>query len=267
MHFVRCRQPRWPIRLFSARRLTAPSVPRPAKPWSTMGARDNGRAPQREPPQGRPTLLPSSRERTRADSRRTAPVTSSSDDINLFEAWRAGEPEAGSALLRKYVPSLRRFFQTRVALGSEDLVQQTLLACFESAHRFRGESSFKTYLMAIARGQLLMHLRGQGRKAHRLGTLMEDVEDLEPDLRLWEEQGFVSDALRRIPSELRQVLELHYWHELKVDEIALLTHVAPGTVKSRLARGRKMVRLQLERTAVDGVPLRMQRSDSSCSAM
>jgi len=194
----------------------------------------------------------------------------SSEDTELFEAWQAGDAEAGNVLLGRYVEMLRRFFRTRVALGSEDLVQQTLLACSESAHRFRGESSFKTYLMAIAKGQLLMHLRGQGRRAHRIGALQRELEDLEspvPELTLWEEHGFISDALRRIPSELRQVLELHYWHERKIEEIARLTGVAPGTVKSRLARGRKLVRLQLERTARDGVPLRMDRPDSSCSAM
>src|SRR5690606_26233627 len=145
-------------------------------------------------------------------------VSSSSEDTDLFEAWRAGNAEAGGVLLRRYVQALRRFFQTRVTIGSEDLVQQTLLACSESAHRFRGESSFKTYLMAIAKGQLLMHLRGQGRKAGRVGPLsqddLNDVESPEPELALWEEQGFISDALRRIPVELRQVLELHYWHEL-----------------------------------------------------
>lgn len=197
-------------------------------------------------------------------------MTTSSEDTELFEAWRTGDAEAGSLLLGRYVQALRRFFRTRVALSSEDLVQQTLLACSESAHQFRGESSFKTYLMAIAKGQLLMYLRGQGRRAHRLGALERELVDLgspAPELTLWEEHGFVSDALRRIPSELRQVLELHYWHERKVEEIARLTGVAPGTVKSRLARGRKLVRLQLERAARDCVPLRMERSDSSCSVM
>jgi len=216
------------------------------------------------------TLIRGWRERSRALRHVTIHFP---EDADLLAAWRAGDPEAGSLLLSRYVDPLRRFFQSRVTRGSEDLVQQTLLACFEAAHRFRGESSFKAYLMAIARGQWLMYLRGHCRKDSHIGTLEDldlgdlDLEEADATFMLWEEQGFVTDALRRIPPELREVLELHYWRDLKVHEIALLIEVPEGTIKSRLARGRKLVRAQLERTAEDCVPLRVERAESSCSAM
>ncbi len=61
------------------------------------------------------------------------------------------------------------------------------------------------------------------------------------------EQELVAEAMRNIPVELQITLELFYWEELKVAETAAATDVAVGTVKSRLSRGRAMLKQWLER--------------------
>ncbi|MCA9704681.1 MAG: efflux RND transporter permease subunit [Myxococcales bacterium] len=53
-----------------------------------------------------------------------------------------------------------------------------MLACSEGAHRFRGDSSFKTYLLAIARTQLLMHLRKYARKGKKVDQLETSIADV-----------------------------------------------------------------------------------------
>lgn len=169
--------------------------------------------------------------------------------MELLQAWRAGDNAAGSRLLRRHFRTLFRFFRSKVSHGVEDLVQQTLLACSESAHRFRGDSSFKTYLLAIARTQLLMHLRKYARKGKQIDQLETSIADVlgSPSVVVAgkDEQKLVLAALRHIPIDLQIAVELHYWEEMRIDDIAVVVGIPSGTVKSRLNRARRLVREQI----------------------
>jgi len=168
------------------------------------------------------------------------------EDMELLEAWRGGDNAAGSTLLRRHFRTLYRFFRSKVSEGAEDLVQQTMLACAESAHRFRGDSSFKTNLLAIARTQLLMYLRKFARKGKKIDVLEASIADMmgSPSVAVAgkDEQRLVLLALRRIPLDLQIAVELHYWEEMRVNDIAVVIGVPAGTVKSRLNRARRLVR-------------------------
>lgn len=170
--------------------------------------------------------------------------------MQLLEAWRAGDNEAGSRLLRRHFRTLFRFFRSKVSTGAEDLVQQTMLACADGVHRFRGDASFKTYLLAIARTQLLMHLRKFARKGKQVVELETSVADVlgSPSLAVAgkDEQRLVLHALRHIPVDLQIAVELHYWEEMRIEDIAVVIGIPPGTVKSRLHRARRLVREQIE---------------------
>jgi RNA polymerase sigma-70 factor (ECF subfamily) len=113
-------------------------------------------------------------------------------------------------------------------------------------HRFRGDASFKTYLLAIARTQLLMHLRKHARKGKQVVELETSVADVlgSPSLMVAgkDEQRLVLTALRHIPVDLQIAVELHYWEEMRIDDIAVVIGIPAGTVKSRLNRARRLVR-------------------------
>lgn len=169
-----------------------------------------------------------------------------SEDLELLVAWRAGDNEAGSRLLRRHFRTLYRFFRSKVSTGADDLVQQTMLACADGLHRFRGDASFKTYLLAIARTQLLMHLRRHARKDKPVVELETSVADvLGSPSRVAagkDEQRLVLTALRHIPVDLQIAVELHYWEEMRIEDIAVVVGIPAGTVKSRLNRARRLVR-------------------------
>jgi len=166
--------------------------------------------------------------------------------MELLLAWRAGDNEAGSRLLRRHFRTLYRFFRSKVDTGVEDLVQQTMLACADGVHRFRGDASFKTYLLAIARTQLLMHLRKHARKGKQVVELETSVADVlgSPSVEVAgkDEQRLVLRALRHIPVDLQIAVELHYWEEMRIEDIADVVGIPAGTVKSRLNRARRLVR-------------------------
>jgi RNA polymerase sigma-70 factor (ECF subfamily) len=174
-------------------------------------------------------------------------------DLALLEAWTTGDEAAGNQLLKRHFRTLFRFFRNKVSDSVDDLVQQTMMACAESVHRFRGESSFRTYLLAIARGQLLMHLRRYARKGKPIDQLETSVAALldSPSsiLAAKDEHEVLAAALRNIPLELQMTLELYYWEDLSTNEIGTIMEIPPGTVKSRLHRGRRLVKEWIEKQA------------------
>ncbi len=188
------------------------------------------------------------------------------DDFELVRRWQAGDEEAGDALVRRHFWSVYRFFRSKVDDAAEDLAQRTFLACVEARERVRPEQGFVSYLFGIARNQLLMHLRRHGRSSGRFEPLETSVADLQGDraddgLAQHEQQRALLGALRRIPVDFQIAVELYYWEELSVSQVAAVLDVAPGTVKSRLARARDKLREQLERMALPETTLHSTLSD------
>jgi RNA polymerase sigma factor (sigma-70 family) len=172
-------------------------------------------------------------------------------DSTLLAAWRDGDASAGDRLARRHFAAVFRFFRTKVAYGVDDLVQRTFLACVESHEGFRGDSRFRTYLLGIARVQLLRFLQ---RELPRIPDPLEQTSvalaqssgsPSELAARR-EQQDVLVDALRRIPMNLQMTVELHYWEELGVQEIAEVMGVPTGTVKTRLRRARIALREVIE---------------------
>ena len=176
----------------------------------------------------------------------TTPATDDVDDFALLERWRAGEAPAGQMLVRRHTATLHRFFASKAPEAVEDLVQATFLVCVESRDRFREDAAFRTYALAIARKSLFKHYRKRlrGRRALQLEAVCADQVSASPSLAAAtrEEMRFLLAALRQIPIDHQIAIELYYWEELPIAEIADVLEIAPGTVKSRLARARDQLR-------------------------
>jgi len=164
-------------------------------------------------------------------------------DFELLEGWREGDEACGRALFGRYFDSIYRFFRNKVDDAAEDLTQQTFMGLTQGKDRFRGDSSFRTYLFMIARKRLYTYLR----RAQRDGEATVWGESSIADMGLsspsrvvarHQEQRLLLRALRRLPVEMQVALELFYWEELTVTEIATVLETPVGTVKSRLQRAR-----------------------------
>ena len=175
------------------------------------------------------------------------------DDVGDLEAWRAGDRSAGERLFARYYDAVARFFVNKIGDASPDLIQRTFLGCVEGLVNFRGEGSFRSYLFAIAYRQLCRHYRD--RASDRLDPAQDSVIALDPSIcgvMVEREQlRLFMAALRELPLELQAVLELHYWEECSVAEIAVAVEIPEGTVKSRLRRGREQLGAAVERLAAN----------------
>jgi RNA polymerase sigma factor (sigma-70 family) len=166
-------------------------------------------------------------------------------DAELLRAWHGGDRAAGETLFERHYDGVSRFFRNKVPEPA-DLVQRTFLACLEQVERFRGEASFRTFLFAIANNLLRKHYRALAgpRGKVELGTV--SAEDLRQspsrELVVGEEKRLLLRALRRLPVDQQVLLELHYWEQLKVGELAGVLGVPEGTVKTRM----RAARLRLE---------------------
>ncbi len=156
---------------------------------------------------------------------------------------------AGNALFDRYFDSLFRFFRNKVTEGADDLVQQTFLACVQSRDRFRGDASFRTYLFKAARSKLYTYLD----KRRREGGIDYGVTSC-ADLGVSpsgivahnEQQRLLLAALRCLPVDLQVALELFYFEQIRGPELSEVLGVPEGTVRSRLRRGREILRQRLQ---------------------
>lgn len=142
----------------------------------------------------------------------------------------------------RHYESVARFFRNKVAEPA-DMVQRTFLACVEGIDRFRGDASFRTFLFAIATNVLRKHYRACSGPRGRVDLGTVSAEDLEPSpsraLAERNERRLVRRALRHLPVEEQTLLELHYWEQLKVAELAAVLEIPVGTVKTRMRAARR----------------------------
>ena len=168
-------------------------------------------------------------------------------DEELLAGWRAGDAAAGRELFGRHFPAVFRFFRNKVDDAAEDLTQQTFLTCLRGQEAFRGDASFRTFLFVIARRRLYDHLRERQRRGGGDAALepgaasIADLHGVSPTraLALREEQELLLRALRRLPVDMQVAVELFYWEELPIPEIAAVLEAPTGTIKRRLQRARQ----------------------------
>jgi len=175
------------------------------------------------------------------------------DDRALLEAWRKGDRERGNALFRRHIHSISRFFRTKIPDAAEDLTQSTFLAIAELDPARLGAAPFRAYLFGVARNQLLMHLRTKMRADKRFDPLTWSAPDAGASpvkvVAKQQQQSLLATALQSLPVDYQIALELFYFEQMPIAEIAESLEKPVGTVKSLLSRGRDLLREKIETLA------------------
>ena len=172
----------------------------------------------------------------------------------LIERARAGDTRAFEDLARREERALYRHALRIVGTTSdaEDIVQDALFSAWRSIASFQG-LSFRAWLFRIATNRALDQLRSRKRRPELPLDPPEDdevtwAEPVAPGPDLTQLAGdrealaAVETALEALPAEQRTALLLRDVEGFAYEEIALITSVEIGTVKSRIHRGRLAVR-------------------------
>jgi RNA polymerase sigma factor (sigma-70 family) len=171
-------------------------------------------------------------------------------DLRLIESYRSGRLEAFDELVRSYDQHVRRILaQLNVATGDvEDLAQEVFLRIFRNLHRFRGQSSFYTWLYRITVNVFFDHNKKRKRADVRLARLQSALVDVTNVRHDGEDPYYACyNALTRdefwkaidaLPEAFRTVVAMREVEDLSYEEIAVQTGISIGTVRSRLSRAR-----------------------------
>lgn len=184
-------------------------------------------------------------------------------DLRLIEAYRAGRSEAFEELVSSYEPTIHRVLaQLNVTPADiEDLTQEVFLRIFRNLHRFRGQSSFYTWLYRITINVFFDHNKKRKRADARLTRLQNalvDVSDRRPDtddpfratFDAITDQTFWA-AIATLPELFRDVVAMREVDDLSYEEIAIATGISIGTVRSRLSRARARLKELLRPSLTD----------------
>ena len=120
-----------------------------------------------------------------------------------------------------------------------DATQEAMIAVARGIHRFDGRSAFTTWLYRVATNAALDEGRRRNRRPQPVDELPEPAASSESgvDARVGARVD-VDAALARLPEEFRVAVVLRDLCDLDYAEIAEVLDVPPGTVRSRIARGR-----------------------------
>ncbi len=165
------------------------------------------------------------------------------NDSALLADAAAGDRAAFAALYDRHARAVYGYAVRLVGdrTAAEDVTQEAFLALWRS-RSYDPSRSFTAWLLTVTRNAAIDHLRRRGRRAEQ--PLREAVESAKGPV------DHVEAALREIPDEYREAVWLCDALGLTYREAADVMGCEPGTVGSRVARGRQLLRTKLARHAV-----------------
>ncbi len=158
----------------------------------------------------------------------------------LIEAARQGDHAAVLRLLAKCQPDLRRIARSQCATSSDadDATQETLWLIYQRIGALRTLASFSSWMFSIVRRECQRLLR-------KALPVANNIEVDSPDFRYRAETELRSDlvdAILSLPPKYRQAILLRDYEERSISEIADQLQLTRAAVKSRIHRGRQMIR-------------------------
>jgi RNA polymerase sigma-70 factor, ECF subfamily len=165
------------------------------------------------------------------------------DDVELLHRIGQGEQSAMAAFYREHgrVVLAQVLLVTGERVLAEEIVQDTMLAVWRGAGSFRGESSVRSWVIAIARRQTRDRLRGRRLRVVDDAYLADQPSSGPgPEVTALDraELAEVKGAIRELALPHREVLGLAFGSGLSLPEVAGVLDIPLGTVKSRLTSAR-----------------------------
>jgi len=170
-------------------------------------------------------------------------MQATSDEV-LIGRIANGDRLAMLVLYARYHVRVFRFVLRLVRNEStaEDLISEVFLDVWRQAGRFEGRSAVSTWMLAIARFKALSALRRRPEEEldERTAEAIEDTsDDPQTALEKKDKSAIIRKCLTGLSAEHREVIDLVYYHEMSVEEVAEIVGIPENTVKTRMFYARK----------------------------
>jgi RNA polymerase sigma-70 factor, ECF subfamily len=178
-------------------------------------------------------------------------------DEALLGAIAAGDQRAMQVLYARHHVRVYRFVVrlTRDRSLAEDLVGEVFLEVWRRANGFKGKSQVYTWMLAIARYKALSALRAAHSDAqldeHAAVSVTDPADDAETTMSKRDRSAIIQKCLAQLSAVHREVLDLVYYHERSVVEVAAIVAVPVSTVKTRMFYARRRMEDLLEAAGLD----------------
>jgi RNA polymerase sigma-70 factor, ECF subfamily len=183
-------------------------------------------------------------------SRESGKIQETSDEA-LVSAIAGGDRRAMRTLYVRHNVSVYRFVLRLVSNTAlaEDIVSDVFLEVWRQAGAFKAKSRALTWLLGIARNKAVSALRRR-RHAQLDDAMVVGIADPAEDAETMLEHRARSSTIRQCLSQLsvfhQEVIDLVYYHEKSVEEVAEIVGVPANTVKTRMFHARKRMQALLE---------------------
>jgi RNA polymerase sigma-70 factor (ECF subfamily) len=168
-------------------------------------------------------------------------------DAPLIRAIAGGDVRALDELYTRHganiLSYLSSFLNDRQL--AEEVLQDVMMAAWDHAAQFRGDSKVRTWLLTIARNRAINTRRRSAPHLVAFDDAIEvDAGDTTPLERVERKHRseLMRDALRRLPPAYQEILLLVFYQQLSGVEVAEVLGISTGTVKSRLHRAKELLR-------------------------
>ena len=178
-----------------------------------------------------------------------------SDEV-LIGRIAKGDRLAMQVLFARHHVRVYRFVLRLVGNQSvaEDLISEVFLDIWRQADRFEGRSAVSTWMLAIARFKALSALRKKPEEAldEETAAAIEDPED-NPEVAMQkkDKSQVLRKCLEALSPEHREIIDLVYYHEKSVEEVAEIVGIPENTVKTRMFYARKKLAELLKAAGVE----------------
>ena len=175
-------------------------------------------------------------------------LSAQTDEQLMLRAAR-GSDRAFEELYNRHARRLQGFFVRRLGDDADlaaDFMHDTFLRLYAAREKYHEGSSFRAWLYTIAYNLCKNHRR------NLLDIVRDDRKDLpaEADIEVELDENILQDALREslksLPEPYAMLFSLHYEEELSIPQIAQITDLPEGTVKSRLHKTMNIIKQQLK---------------------
>src|SRR3990172_5691651 len=213
---------------------------------------ESGHSPQTD--RGRSRTLRDNKNQMEVLAQGTEVALEEKSDELLITLFQQGERGAFRILVERYHARIKNLIYSIFHEPDiiDDLAQEVFIKAYEALPRFRFQSSFYTWLYRIAVNRSRDELRK--RKVRRFFTLQPLDESAENEIsgnfvsnpHKNNSQKLITEGLKKIPDKFRLPIVLKDIEGMTYEEIAEVMQCEIGTVKSRLSRGRAMLRSALK---------------------